>query len=57
MEGRYICRVMLPKGNVTTYISVFKDTNHYNNWLAFNERKGNKVIDTTIYSQENLNRL
>ena len=57
MEGKVICRVMLPKGNVTTYVSVFKDTNHYNNWLSFNERKGNKVISTLIYSQENFNRL
>ena len=57
MEGKYICRIMMAKGNVATYILEFNTPLHYNNWLAFNERKGNKIIDTTIYSQENLNRL
>ena len=57
MEGKVICRVMLLKGNVTTYVMTFSDTNHYNNWMLSNERKGNKVINTLIYSQENLNRL
>jgi hypothetical protein len=57
MEGKYICRVMLAKGNIVKYTLDFTSPMHYGNWLAFNERRGYKVIDTTIYSQENLRRL
>ena len=48
---------MMAKGNVVKYTLDFTEPMHYDNWLAFNERRGYKVIDTTIYSQENLNRL
>lgn len=57
MEGKIICKVMFAKGNVATYVMEFNDQSHYAKWVASNERKGNKVITTLNYSQENLLRI
>jgi len=57
MEGKVICKVMFAKGNVTTYVVEFNNPKHYANWIESNNKKGNRIITTLNYSQENLERL